>query len=517
MITARLSDDERWIYIEGTKHELNQIKLSFTKKIDSWFIIKSKCPTAKVDECFINHLNFIPAGLWLELVNVCLAFNFKITFLDDFDSKIKNNSVNKGTFDNYINNLFKESEKIKPRDYQMNGVFNVLLYKNCCIEVSTSGGKTLMSYMMFKYMNEVLNIKHILFITPKTNLTTQSAEKFVLYDRENNVETNWTYSEIHGKSKHQDEYNENIVFGNYQSLRNKNQDFFDKFDAVIIDECHHSSASSIKTIIRKLNNVKYKIGMTGTFPQNESYRSFILQSYIGPVVYRLTSKELIDEKKSATPVHVYMFYMKYLDDITLKELHKARSVNKSDNPTLGTTLLRQERDVARDSEKRLNYICDIVKKTTKNSLVIFSDIQNEYGVSIYENIKNSSNKNVQYIDGRTSTKIRDEIKQIMEDDMTGSTVIVASVGCFSEGIDICNLWNIFLVETTKSETTLAQILGRGMRSFKGKDKTTMIDFVDDFRYGNNQYRDNYLYKHGKEREKIYMKRGFPCKMFEVDI
>jgi hypothetical protein len=89
--------------------------------------------------------------------------------------------------------------------------------------------------------------------------------------------------------------------------------------------------------------------------------------------------------------------------------------------------------------------------------------------------------------------------------------------CFSEGIDIANMWNIFLVETTKSDTIRAQILGRGMRKFKGKDKTIMIDFVDDFRFGGGYYNENYLFKHGMERIDIYNKRGFPCNTFEIDL
>ena len=91
------------------------------------------------------------------------------------------------------------------------------------------------------------------------------------------------------------------------------------------------------------------------------------------------------------------------------------------------------------------------------------------------------------------------------------------MGCFSEGIDISNLWNIFLVETTKSDTILAQILGRGMRKFEGKDKTIMIDFVDDFRFGGGYYNDNYLFRHGMERIEIYKRRGFPCNTFEINL
>jgi superfamily II DNA or RNA helicase len=113
--------------------------------------------------------------------------------------------------------------------------------------------------------------------------------------------------------------------------------------------------------------------------------------------------------------------------------------------------------------------------------------------------------------------VRGNIKDSMEEDMSQNTIIVASIGCFSEGIDICNMWNIFLVESTKSDNIMAQLLGRGMRTFEGKEKTILVDFVDDFRYGMGYYQDNYLYKHGKERIEIYCNRGFPCNVVSVNL
>ena len=93
------------------------------------------------------------------------------------------------------------------------------------------------------------------------------------------------------------------------------------------------------------------------------------------------------------------------------------------------------------------------------------------------------------------------------------------MGCFTEGIDIANLFNIFLIETTKSDTILAQLLGRGMRRHPNKDKTMMIDFVDDYRVpaSRGYYAENYLYRHGQSRLSIYNKRGFPVTQIDVDL
>ena len=654
MVTARLLDND-WISVGGNPDEMAQIQLAFTKKIDSWFIIKSKNPDAVVDEKFMTNFGIMPVGLWMELVNVCQDYGYNLAFLDDFNSKIKDTTISKDTFNEYMNRLFLNSPK-KPRDYQIDGIYNVISYKKCCIEVATSGGKTLMAYMFFRFVKDFCHMNHILFITPKTNLTTQSADEFAKYDKECQMLTDWTYSEIYAKAKKKETYDENIVFGNYQSLKNKKDEFFEKFDAVIVDEClhpytlihmadgtykcikdvregekvytyneelgcneihevetiyknlskhedmyeltfnnytllritgnhkllltngkwkrtdelvegdvvrtfnntgimvgkiknfsyngdvynlriksdnelnhnyfaedlcvsncHHTVSRSIRNILKKCKNAKYKVGMTGTLPETGSHKSFTIQSYIGPVVFRLSSNELINEKKSATPVYITMIEMQYLDDARLKALYDMRAVRKSDDPTIGNKILAQEKEIARDSKIRLSYICDIIGKTTKNSLVIFSDIQNDYGRKVYNRIRETSSKVCYYIDGNTSPNIREQMKDAMEADLTGNTVIVASMGCFSEGINIKNVWNIFLVETTKSDNILAQILGRGMRQFEGKDKTMFIDFVDDFRYGDGFYCDNYLYKHGKERQEVYVRRGFPCNAISVKL
>ena len=515
MIKARLTYDNNWIIVESDNvTEMKQLKLSFTKRINDWYIIKKKAPYANIDESFMNSYGMIPKGLWLELIRICKKYKYSLQFAEDFNCRIKNCNITRENFDNFVDSLLSNS-KLDKKAYQLDAVFNILQYRECCVEVSTSGGKTFMTYLLFKYMIDELGFKHILYITPKTDLTTQSSEKFVEYDNACGIESTWTYNEIHGAAKKKEEYNETIVFGNYQSLCKKKKEFFDKYDVVIIDEAHHSSCKSLRSILNKCDKAKYKIGLTGTFPKEDTYDNFILQSYIGPVVYRLSSYDLINKENFATPVVVSVFELKYLDEEKAKALYNLRIAKDKDDPTAGGKLLSSEKTLARESKLRFNYITNMISKTTKNTLVIFSDVQNDYGQKIYSYLKEYTDKTVYYIDGSTPPKNREFMKLEMEDDETGNTIIVASMGCFTEGIDIANMWNIFLIESTKSDTILAQLLGRGMRRHPKKDKTMMIDFVDDFRYGQGYYKDNYLYRHGKERQMIYKKRGFPCSVFSV--
>ena len=74
-----------------------------------------------------------------------------------------------------------------------------------------------------------------------------------------------------------------------------------------------------------------------------------------------------------------------------------------------------------------------------------------------------------------------------------------------------------MVNTAKSDRIVRQIIGRGMRPFKGKDKTVIFDFIDDFRYGSGYYSENYLYRHGKERARIYLANKFPFFTQEIKL
>ena len=201
MLKARLTCDNQWIIVESDNAvELKQLKMSFTKKINDWYIIKKKAPYANVDETFMNSYGMIPVGLWLELVRICKKFNYSLEFVEDFNCRIKNCNITRQDFDTFVDDLLSNST-LSRKDYQLDGVFNILQYQHCCVEVSTSGGKTFMTYLLFKYMIDKLGFKHILYVTPKTDLTTQSSGKFIEYDKACGIESTWTYNEIHGAAK----------------------------------------------------------------------------------------------------------------------------------------------------------------------------------------------------------------------------------------------------------------------------------------------------------------------------
>lgn len=523
---VKLTDDNKFLIVkEATKLELDQLKLSFTKEPAESWIIKKKNPFVNLKRSFINDFNMIPIGLWYELILVCQKFNFQIEFEDDFTCRTQDCALTFNSFKEYIDELFKDCTndkgvKMTPMHYQLEGVFKLLKFKKASIEVTTSGGKTLMAYCLFKFLKEVADVEKILYIVPNSQLATQSLEKFYLYDNWCGQEGSFKGKELHSGISAKEKktiLDTNILFGTFQSLCKKDAEFFKDFGTVIIDECHHASAQSIKNVLTKCVNADRIFGLTGTFPKDGSFESYQIQSYIGPIVYKLSAFTLINQERFATPIYIVRQLLQYAQDEEKSLLYDLRKDKDKEDITAGSKCLKAEQRYANKSYMRLRYISDLAAKTKQNTLILFGDIKGGYGRKIYDYLREHTDKQVFYSDGGTSSELRDEYKARMEADITGNTILVASIYTFGEGCDIGNLWNIFLVNTAKSDRIVRQIIGRGMRPFKGKDKTVIFDFIDDFRYGSGYYSENYLYRHGKERARIYLANKFPFFTQEIKL
>jgi superfamily II DNA or RNA helicase len=134
----------------------------------------------------------------------------------------------------------------------------------------------------------------------------------------------------------------------------------------------------------------------------------------------------------------------------------------------------------------------------------------EHGQKLYKLLREKFTRPVYYVDGGTGTDTRDAYKDKME--KNDDVILIASFGTFSTGISIKNIHNIFFTESFKSEVVVRQSIGRGLRLHKDKELLTIVDFVDNFSHDGW---DSYLYKHGKERQKIYKEQKFSYAVKQV--
>ena len=519
-----ITDDNKFLILRNlNNYELNSVREFFTKEPDNSWVVKKKNPWFETETSFLNNFGMLPIGLWTELIRYAYLKNVRLDFDPKINEILQDTKIEFNTFKYYVDGLFEKAvdengNSVEMRSYQLEGVFKLLKFRKACVEVTTSGGKTLMSYILFKFLRDVKQVKKTLYIVPNKNLAVQSYEKYDKYEDWIQGSRNYLPAYLCGdmpKKQREKIPNADVLFATYQSLANiKENEFFDKFDSVIVDECHHSRASTVKKILKRCHNTKYVFGMTGTFPKEDSFDRFVIASFIGPLVFKLTAFELINVHKAATPIYVINTYLNYASESEKKMLYESRKMKDKDDVGTGMRLLEQEMMFVNKNYNRMKYICDLVSKSKQNTLVLFNEVKDSkgYGRKIFEYLKENTDKTVFYADGHTDAKTRDYYNKRMDEDETCNTVIVGSQGTYSEGIDIANIGIIILAESFKSENILRQSIGRGMR-LGNKEKVVMFDIIDDLRYGEDGDKDwlrnNYLWKQHLERTKAYKEHQFP--------
>ena len=485
-----LTDDNQFLRIDdATELELEQITISLTKRIESWRfnpLVKRGVWDGYVS--YIKDDKWIPAGLWRHVLQICKDYNLEIEM--NGIKRLIDPNINADTFEKWALDFFKGAE-ITPRDYQIETAYNILKFRKCLAELATSAGKTLISFLTIAYMLEKGKAEKILMIVPNVSLVVQAHEDFHDYNYMNKIPLK--IQQIFAGQKIKS--NKNIIIGTYQSLVKKNAEYFQQFDAVLVDETHKAKSNSIKTILQKCTSAQYKFGLSGTIPKEGTLDKLTLMSQTGPVISEVKANFLQNQGHIAKCV-VKVIEMNYATD-TQRLAFQELAQNKYDRKDVFSL----EQNFVITNEARLDFVSSVISRVPRNSLVLFHRI--EHGKKLYEKLRQDSSKRVFYVDGGTDKDIREEYKKKME--AGDEVVIVASYGTFSTGISIKKIHSIFFTESFKSEVIIRQSIGRGLRQHESKDKVLIVDFVDNIR---TQEWDNYLWKHGKARQSIYKQEKF---------
>lgn len=486
----------------ASEMEIEQLNISLNRRVENWRfhpLVKKGLWDGYIS--YIKEDKWIPAGLWREVMNICKEYRYELKIngiTNLFDKNIQAEPFEKWAID------FFDGYKLTPHDYQIEAAFNILKFRKCLAELATSAGKTMISFMTVAYMLEKQKAEKILFIVPNVSLVVQATEDFTEYNWQNRVPIK--IQQIYSGQKIRP--GRNVVIGTYQSLVKKEKEYFEQFDAVIIDETHKAKSASIKTILQKCTKANYRFGLSGTIPKPGTLDRLTLMSYTGPVIADVSANFLQNEGHIAK-CQVKVIQMNYAPE-SAKNAFREMAFNKYESKDV----FKFEQNYIINSPGRLNFICSIISRVRRNSLVLFHRI--EHGKKIYEKLRQESDKTVYYVDGGIDKDIREEFKKKME--AGEEIVIVASYGTFSTGISIKKIHNIFFTESFKSEVIIRQSIGRGLRQHQSKDIVNIIDFVDDI---SSPDWDNYLMRHAKSRQKIYNEQKFQYEIknvsFEGDI
>ena len=371
--------------------------------------------------------------------------------------------------------------KHKPRNYQIDAVYDALRYNRKLLISPTASGKSLMIYSVVRYYAE--KNKKILLVVPTTSLVEQMFKDFQDYgwDAEN-----YCHRIYAGKEK----TNENpVTITTWQSIYKLKRPFFKDFEVVIGDEAHLFKSKSLISIMTKMDAAKYRFGFTGTLDGTQTHK-WVLEGLFGPSYKVTQTKELID-KGHLSKLQIHILILK----------HKPRKFE----------VYEEELQHIITHQKRNNFIKNLVLDLKGNTLVLFSRVET-HGQPLYELINNSiqNDRKVFYVHGGVDAEERERIREITETER--NAIIVASYGTFSTGINIKNLHNVIFASPSKSRIRNLQSIGRVLRKGNNKTKATLYDIADDATY---KSRRNYTLNHLIERIKIYNYEKFNYEIINI--
>lgn len=451
-------------------------------------------------------------GMWQEAVKAMVAEGIEYN-IDNIEEllDLKVDQVKLNTFvELLLDGVTTDSgDQITPRDYQFESAYRALKYKYCTQELATSAGKTIIFFIYISYLKAKRHIsnngKKALIVVPKVSLLNQTYDAFV--NEYSNGLINLDIMRLGDKYKFKQELFDkcDMLITTYQSLSNiKDPKLYEQFNVVCIDEAHSASGASISNILKYSTKAQYRFGLSGTIGVKSEYsQSFKVQEFLGPLRLIVTSS-FLQENGYSPNIEITMLKLihplnpetKHMD--FLRQSYKTGGLPEgfADAKEFGKAMFEMEKQYLYSSQRRLEVICNLTHKLKGNTLILFNNIKDGYGLEIQKKLLENNDK-VYYIDGSVEIDDREDFQRNME--ANEGVIIVASYGTFATGLNLKRLHNIIFAESSKSEITIRQSIGRGMRKYFEKNVVFVFDLCDEF----EGVSTNYMVEHANTRESIY--------------
>lgn len=461
-------------------HIVKEIDFYFSKRADGYkFMPAYKNGFWDGYIHFFNKSNYtISIGLKNELEKFFIKQRYKYKFDFNIAPELKIDDLE------HVISSFQINENYKPRDYQIKAFFDAVNERYINIESPTGSGKSLIIYLIVKYM--LMKKRKTIIIVPQLQLCEQLYKDFKEYGF---FEIDKYISIIYsGKEKN---FDKQIIISTWQSIYKNRKKYLKNINCLIIDEAHSAKASEIQKI-SKDSNAEFKIGFSGSFHDENTTNYLSVMASLGPIKKYTTYTELKNNK--------YISEFKIIN-VILSYSNEDKNIfyNKCKNN------YQLEIEYLFQFSKRNEFILKIAKNVKKNSIFLFTR-KEQHGYILKELFENNiTNKKIYYIDGDTPLKERELIRKEMEE--RDDIILLASYGTFSQGINIKNIHNLVLCSNYKSKIKVIQSIGRSLRKNQNKEKATIIDIVDNMSIKELNYH-NFMMIHFFERLKIYKNNEF---------
>ena len=425
----------------------------------------------------------IYVGLLDRIIQFCKDHSYTYEFIDSEYYGLPfevNDFISSEGVKDYMNAI----SKFKPRDYQIEGVYDALKHNRKLLISPTASGKSLMIYSIVRYY--VGNKKNILIVVPTTSLVEQMYKDFEDYGWNVGSFCHKVYA---GKERETDSQ---VIITTWQSIYKLPRKYFERFSVVIGDEAHQFKSKSLISIMSKLDSAKYRFGFTGTLDGSETHK-WVLEGLFGPS-YKIIKTDELMKKGHLAKLDINVLLLKH-------------PPNKFEN-------FEEEVQYIIGHGKRNNFIKNLALDLKGNTLILFARVE-KHGEPLYNLINSNNiieNRNVFFIHGGVETEDREKVREITEKE--NDAIIVASYGTFSTGINIKNLHNVIFASPSKSRIRNLQSIGRVLRKGNQKTRATLYDIADDISY---KSRKNYTLNHLIERIKIYNEENFDYDIVNIPL
>ena len=259
-----------------------------------------------------------------------------------------------------------------------------------------------------------------------------------------------------------------------------NADWFQSWDCVIVDECHHVSAQTIQDIVGSFT-AKYRFGVSATPDRKDDKFEFAL-NILGEVFWEDNEEELREKGVLMRPtVQVvrtefdYAYWPDHDADedyeclVPFCRMHGKRAHFHRNNYANLKTALVSDHDrntlIAETLARELGQphhhliVSDEIRQLEALAVTVDATL---HGLPCF------------VMTGKVTGKRRVDIKAEIES--VPACIIFATVA--KEGMDIPAVDRIYLPFPTKNPKKVQQWIGRGTRVAEGKESTVIYDFFD---------------------------------------
>ena len=395
---------------------------------------------------FSNHTGEIYVGLLDKLIQFCEDHKYTYQFEDNkyYGTPFEvNKMISKEGVKDYMGYI----SKYKPRDYQIEGVYDALKCNRRLIISPTASGKSLMIYSIVRYFVE--KNKNTLIVVPTTSLVEQMYKDFSDYGWDVGSYCHKIYA---GKDRETDSQ---VIITTWQSIYKLPRKYFERFDVVLGDEAHQFKSKSLVSIMTKLSNAKYRYGFTGTLDGTHTHK-WVLEGLFGPS-YKIIKTDELMKKGHLAKLDINVLLLKH--------------------PPNKFETFEDEVQYIINHNQRNKFIKNLALDLRGNTLILFARVET-HGRPLFDLINKSNiieSRNVFFIHGGVETEDREKVREITENE--SGAIIVASYGTFSTGINIKNLHNIIFASPSKSRIRNLQSIGRVLRKSDKKEKATLYDIA----------------------------------------